>query len=489
MAFGAISGGGGAEPSSAGAAVKPNILFVLTDDLDLASIAHMPSLQSKLVQQGVSFSNNFVSVSLCCPSRATSLRGQYSHNTGIKTNGGANGGFATAHANGVESSTIATWLNAAGYRTALIGKYLNGYPNTAGDTYVPPGWDEWYSSVKGNPYSEYNYTLNENGTLVSYGNKTKDYGTTVYTKKTKEFVTRAAQAGEPFFAYLSVYAPHGPATPAPKDVDLFPGAKAPRTPNFNEADVSDKPAWVQAKPLLGAAAQNKIDTNYRKRLQSLQAVDRSISQLITTLKKNGQLANTYIVFTSDNGFHLGQHRLPQGKQTAYEEDIHVPLIVRGPGVPKNAKRAHITGNVDLAPTFAALGGAATPAFVDGRSFASLLGANPPAVSTWRKAYLVEHWLQGGAEPVGAGPQEPADDDQAAAAAPAKAIPEFHALRTARYTYVELVTGEKELYDHNVDPFELNNIAGTASPTLLASLHAQLAALTPCAGASCRTAEQ
>ena len=140
---------------------------MLTDDLDLGELAQMPILQSKLVEQGVTFSNYFVSVSLCCPSRTTTLRGQYSHNTGVETNGGANGGFATAHANGVESSTVATWLHGAGYRTALIGKYLNGYPNTAGDTYVPPGWDEWDSSVKGNPYSEYNYTLNENGTLVS----------------------------------------------------------------------------------------------------------------------------------------------------------------------------------------------------------------------------------------------------------------------------------------------------------------------------------
>jgi N-acetylglucosamine-6-sulfatase len=489
VVLGASFGGSTNEVKPAGAAVKPNILFVLTDDLDLGEIAQMPSLQSKLVKQGVSFSNNFVSVSLCCPSRATSLRGQYSHNTGIKTNGGTTGGFVTAHANGVENSTIATWLNSAGYRTALIGKYLNGYPNSAGDTYVPPGWDEWYSSVKGSPYSQYNYTLNENGILKSYGNRAKDYGTTVYLKKTQDFVTRAAQAGEPFFAYLSVYAPHGPATPAPQDVDDFPGATAPRPPNFNEADVSDKPAWIQSKPLLSAAAITKLDNLYRKRIQSLQAVDRAISKLITTLKNNGQLANTYIVFTSDNGFHLGNHRLPQGKQTAYEEDVHVPLIVRGPGVPKNAKRAHIVGNVDLAPTFSALGGAATPAFVDGRNVTPLLGASPPAVSTWRKAYLIEHWTQAGAEPPGTGPQEPPDEDQVVVAAAPAGLPEFHALRTARYTYIELVTGEKELYDHNVDPYELNNIATTAAPSLLTSLHNQLAALQNCAAAACRTAEQ
>lgn len=488
LSLSALTGGGSPTVPTAGAAVKPNILFVLTDDLDLGELAQMPILQSKLVDKGVTFSNNFVSVSLCCPSRSTTLRGQYSHNTGVKTNGGANGGFATAHANGIEASTVATWLHGAGYRTALIGKYLNGYPNTVSDTYVPPGWDEWYSSVKGNPYSEYNYTLNENGTLVSYGSKASDYGNTVYTKKTQDFVTRAAQAGKPFFAYLAVYAPHGPSTPAPQDVNDFPGAQAPRTPNYNEADVSDKPQWVQAKPVLDAAAQAATDAKYRKRIQSLQAVDRSIGKLITTLKNNGQLANTYIVFTSDNGFHLGQHRLPQGKQTAYEEDIHVPLIVRGPGVPAATTRAHIVGNLDLAPTFAALGGATTPAFVDGRSFASLLGANPPALSTWRHAYLVEHWTQAGAQAAGAGPQEPADGDQLAAPA-ANGIPELHAVRTARYTYTELITGEKELYDHTVDPFELNNIAATASPSLLAGLHAQLVALEGCAGATCRTADQ
>jgi N-acetylglucosamine-6-sulfatase len=491
VALAAVIGGTtpGSAPANAAVAAKPNILFVLTDDLDMGEIAQMPSLQSKLVKQGVTFNNNFVSVSLCCPSRTTTLRGQYSHNTGVETNGGSNGGFATAHANGVETSTVATWLQGAGYRTALIGKYLNGYPNTAGDTYVPPGWTEFDSSVKGNPYSEFNYTLNENGTLVSYGKKAKDYGTTVYTKKTQDFMTRAAQAGQPFFAYLAVYAPHAPATPAPRDANLFPGATAPRTPSYNEADVSDKPAWVQAKPRLDAATQAKTDALYRKRIQSLQAVDRSIGQLIATLKTNGQLANTYIVFTSDNGFHLGQHRLPQGKQTAYEEDIHVPLIVRGPGVPKNAKRAHITGNVDYAPTFAALAGAATPSFVDGRSLAPLLGASPPAVSTWRHAYLVEHWQQGGTEAPGSGPQEPADGDQVAAPAAAQGIPEYHAVRTARYTYVELVTGEKELYDHTVDPYELDNIAATASPALLSSLHDRLVALETCAGAGCRTADQ
>ncbi len=441
----------------------------------------------------MSFDNYFVSVSLCCPSRATTLRGQFAHNTGIKTNGGTNGGFVTAHTTGIESSTIATWLHEDGYRTGLIGKYLNGYPNTAGDTYVPPGWDEWDSSVKGNPYSEYDYTLNENGVLVGYGHRPRDYGTTVYLKKTEDFVTRAAQANQPFFAYLGVYAPHGPATPAPKDVDAFPGAVAPRSPNYNEADVGDKPAWIREKPLLDAQQQAKVDTKYRRRIQSLQAVDRGIGQLISTLKRNGQLANTYIVFASDNGFHLGNHRLLQGKQTGYDEDVHVPFIVRGPGVPKGAHRSQITGNVDLAPTFAGLAGASTPIFVDGRSFAPLLRPNPPSAASWRTAYLLEHYTQTGNEPAGTQPEEPPDDDTnahtAAAEARSEGLPELRGIRTARYTYIELATGEQELYDDRVDPFQLQNLASSASPSLLASLHARLVALSDCRANTCRTADQ
>ena len=474
---------------SAAAAGQPNILFIIADDLDLGEIAQMPILRSRMAAKGISFASAFVSVSICCPSRATILRGQYAHNTGVKTNAGTNGGFSTAYALGVEASTIATWLNDAGYATALMGKYLNGYPHGATRTYVPPGWDEWYSAVAGSPYSQYDYTLNENGTLVSYGHEPNDYGTSVYTRKAQDFLTRAALAGRPFFVFLSVYSPHDPFTPAPPDVDLFPGAQAPRTPNYNEADVSDKPLWLQAKPLMGPATQAATDTIYRLRIQSLQSLDRAIGQLISTLAANGQAENTYIVFTSDNGFHLGQHRLPRGKQTAFEEDVHVPLIVRGPGVPFGRTRRHIVGNIDLAPTFAELAGASAPAFVDGRSLAPLLGTDPPAVSTWRHAYLLEYWLQTGLTTPSAAPEEPPDGDQIAPATASGVMPEFHGMRTARYTYVEYTTGEKELYDHSVDPYELTNIASTARAGLLRRLHAQVAALQSCAGAECRIADR
>ena len=489
-------------------APRPNILFVLTDDLDAAELAFMPHVKSLMADQGVSFANYFVNVSLCCPSRATMLRGQYARNSGVRTNGGSNGGFERMYSSAIEQSTVATWLQSVGYHTALYGKYLNGYPGAAPTNYVPPGWTEWASSVAGNAYSEYNYTLNENGRSVRYGASPSDYGTDVYARKAAAFMRRAATAKAPFFIYLSVYAPHGPATPAPRHATLFPGVRAPRTPSFDEADVSDKPAFIRNRPKLRPRPLATIDSLYRKRLQSLQAVDEAVASLVDTLKANGQLDNTFIVFTSDNGFHLGQHRLVMGKQTAYEEDIHVPLIVRGPGVPAGRVVQHFSGNVDLAPTFAELGGATAPAFVDGRSLAPLLRRTLPSLASWRQVFLVEHWTQSQAQPDDS-TREPPDDDQVTVPPPggrggrgggrgagrggaqpagANAIPEFHALRTQRYSYVEYVTGEVELYDLSNDPHQLNNKSAEADRSLLAALSGQLAQLKSCAASTCRDIE-
>jgi N-acetylglucosamine-6-sulfatase len=471
------------------------VLFILADDLDLGEIAQMPKLQSMLVDQGVSFSNYFVSVSLCCPSRTTTLRGQYSHNTGVETNGGVNGGFETAHRLGDESSTIGTWLQAAGYRTALVGKYLNGYPDTVKKTYVPPGWNEFDSAAAGNPYSEFNYTLNENGKLVHYGSAASDYGTDVYVKKTQDFITHSAADHQPFFAYLAVYAPHQPATPAPRDAGRFPGAEAPRTPAYNATDTTGKPQFIRDLPLMTNKVQRRVDNLYRRRIQSLQAVDDGIDELIGTLRATGQLDNTYIVFTSDNGFHLGQFRMPAGKQSAYDFDIHLPLVVRGPGIPARGTPGQLVGNIDLAPTFAAMAGATTPNFVDGRSFLAL-AKDPTSQHQWRDAYLIEHWKENdGPGSRNGAPPEPGDLDQtdtAPAVRKSKAslntIPEYHAVRTHRYLYVEYATGERELYDLQADPYELHNIATTASTAVLRSLSAEVAALEHCRAAGCRTAE-
>ena len=277
------------------------------------------------------------------------LRGQYSHNTGVLTNGGSNGGFETAHADNIEQATVATAMQSAGYTTGLFGKYLNGYPNTVSPAYIPPGWDSWASASKGNPYSEYNYTLNQNGSQVRYGDQPQDYGTDVYVGQAQAFISQAAQEKKPFFIYLAVYAPHQPATPAPQDTQGFPGLQAPRDPSFNETDVSDKPAYIAELPLLTARQQRNIDNLYRRRAQSLQDVDRSVAALVNTLQQSGELSSTYIIFTSDNGFHLGQHRMPSGKQTANEPDIHLPLLVRGPGITAGSHVPAIAGTSTSPP--------------------------------------------------------------------------------------------------------------------------------------------
>ena len=481
---------------------RPNIIFLLTDDLDAASIAVMPKLKSLLVDQGASFSNFFVSFSLCCPSRSTILRGQYAHNTQILGNQPPTGGFQKFNSLGEEKSTIATWLQDAGYRTMLAGKYLNGYPNRTDLTYVPPGWTEWYSAARGNAYTEFDYTLNENGKLVRYGNKPEDYGTDVYARKTVDFIQRSAKEGKPFFAYVGVYAPHSPATAAPRHEKMFADAQAPRTPNFNEEDVSDKPAHIRNRPRLTAREIARVDEEYRKRLRSLQAVDDMIETLVNTLKATGQLDNTYIFFTSDNGFHLGNHRQVTGKIAPYEEEIHVPMIVRGPGVPAGKTVEHLAGNIDFAPTWAELAGAKVPDFVDGRSLASLWGKIPPSPDAWRQCFLLENGDMDKRTPAATrsaaaaltptGVLEPPDADEEEEELDAQgvrlSIPQFRGMRTRDYLYVEYVTGEKELYDLKNDPYQLQNLASKASAALLAQLSARLAELRGCAATTCRAAE-
>ena len=499
----------GASVPAAKSAKKPNVVFILTDDLDLTSYldpSRFPKVNSLLTQKGTTFSNFFVTDSLCCPSRSSILRGQYVHEHDVLGNLPPTGGYEKFHANGDEKSTLATWMHDAGYRTGLLGKYLNGYPETVDPTFVPPGWDEWDSPTSGgNPYSEYNYRLNENGKLVRYGSSPQDYLVDVLSQKSSEFIQH--KGDKPFFLYVAPYVPHQPATPAPRYVDAFPGVQAPRTPSFNEADMSAEPQWLQNRPLLDDQQIATIDQLYRKRLQSMLGVEDMLENVVDTLQKTGQLDNTYIVFSSDNGFHLGQHRLPPGKMTAFEEDIHVPLVVRGPDVPAGKKVDDLAMNIDLAPTFADLGGAKTPSFVNGRSLVSEMHGKKP--DSERKAVLVEHYAESrrrqGRRNAGAPSQQDPDNDTSppntgtpntGPQAPAVrrgqfqplGLPEYAALRTDRYTYVEYVTGERQLYDLRADPDELHNIVTTADPKLVQDLAKQLAALRACKGASCRTAD-
>ena len=472
------------------AAGKPNIILILTDDQDLMlqSMDFMPNVKALLADQGATFTNFFVPLSLCCPSRTGILRGQYPHNHKIWANEPPDGGFQKAYADNLEQDTIATALERAGYKTFFFGKYLNGYPATVSQTYIPPGWDDWYSPVAGDPYGEYNYTLNSDGTLVSHGSAPSDYLTDVMSAEAVNFIrTTAAQPGHPpFFMHLTPFAPHRPSTPAPRHASLFPGIQAPRTPSFNEADVSDKPAYIQALPPLSTADLQAIDAEYRLRLQSLQAVDDMVGAIVNELQAKGLLADTYIFFASDNGYHMGQHRFLAGKYTPYETDIRVPLVVRGPAVPSAIQIDQFASNVDLAPTLADLAGVSLTSNPDGRSLGPLLKAQSPAA--WRQAVLIEQ-MRGAVSP-----QEPVLRDRqfeppdTADLVLGNIYPGHAGYRSSTYKYVEYDTGEKELYYLGVDPDEMNNVVGSADPLFLSSAEIYLATLKSCAGGGCLSAE-
>jgi arylsulfatase A-like enzyme len=485
----------------------PNVVLILTDDLavnDLnpAALEHMPNIKSLLMDEGTTFDNAFVTNPLCCPSRATVLRGQYTHNHQILANEPPLGGFQKFRLLGHENSTMATWVKEQGYRTALFGKYLNGYD----ETYIPPGWDEWYA-VTGNYLS---HTFNENGHLVDYDPESY-YDTDVMRDKATDYITRTAGADPPFFTadrpflmWIGTKAPHQPANPAPRDENAYPDVSLPRPPSFDEKDVSDKPGWVRDNPPVSPEQKRYMEELHRKRLQSMLAVDDMVGDLVRALRRSDELDNTYIFFTSDNGFHLGQHRLGAGKWTPYEEDTRVPLIVRGPGVPEGRTLQHLVLNNDLAPTFADLAGARTPSFVDGRSLEPLLRDNVTPLRDWRQRFVVE----GVAERSGV-PQPPFIDEsevtplltgdplpsnwRRSSAASARSSedwgrPWMKALRTNNYLYVDYKTGERELYDLRDDPYQLHNVYATAPPKLTQRLEAQLEALRQCNAAECRAAE-
>jgi N-acetylglucosamine-6-sulfatase len=457
---------------SAATAKKPNIVFVLTDDLAWNLVKYMPHVQA-LQKDGMTFSRYYVTDSLCCPSRSSIFSGRFPHDTGVFTNMSPDGGFGRFQSGGEERSTFATALQAAHYRTAMMGKYLNGYTPTGlvngKPLYVPLGWNEW--DVAGNGYGEFNYNLNENGKLVAYGNQSQDYLTDVISGKAVDFINSSADAHSPFMIELATFAPHQPATPAPRDANDFPGLKAPRSRDYDVANTR-APRWLSGHPPLTPLQVARLDALFRKRAQSIQAVDDMIGRIEATLRARGLTDNTYIVFSSDNGFHLGDHRLLQGKMTAFDTDIRVPLIVAGPGVPAGRTTTAIAQNVDLRPTFSQLGGASVPANVDGHSLVRLLRGGK--ASDRRRSALVEHH----------GPDFNTHDPDLPA--PGSGNPtSYEALRTAGAVFVEYADGEREYYDIRRDPNELDNAIGRVPAKRLTQLKAMLHKLEKCSGKECR----
>ena len=446
---------------------RPNILLVMTDDQTVESMRVMPEVQQLLADRGTTFDNSFVNFSLCCPSRATAFTGQYSHNTHVQGLAPPLGGYTKLNT----TNYLPLWLQQAGYRTMHLGKFLNGYGSQNPDPYeVPPGWDVWQASIDPSTYDYTHFTLNENGTLVDYGgvNDPGMYQTDFYTNRAIQLIDDNAESSRPFFFSLAYLAPHHGAplefddppvlkTPAvaPRHQNAFASELLPMPPSFNEADVSDKPWFVRRRALFTPDRLAAIQEEYQQRLESLLAVDEGVQRVVAELEQTGELDNTLIIFTSDNGFMHGEHRISTGKVVLYEPSIRVPLVMAGPGVPSGQHRTQLVSNADLSATILDAAGGYAGLPQDGRSLFPLLR---DAGLQWGRDLLIE----------------------------GRSIDEsFNGLRTPRYMYAHYRGGTREMYDLYRDPDELNNLSRDKRyKAVRAELSKRLERLRRCRGASC-----
>jgi N-acetylglucosamine-6-sulfatase len=413
----------------------PNIVFILLDDARYDDMVAMPEVVRLVGQAGATLSHFYAPFPLCCPARATLLTGQYAHNHGVVSNFKPTGGWTEFD----DASTLATWLDPT-YRTGLVGKYLNEYKVP----YVPPGWDEWMV-----PRGVYNFTYPawfiKRGTAAGTTQQIPGYQTDTMGDLASDFITRNAPSDEPFFLEVSVVAPHAglPADPddtsipstSPKLVyrDAFLGTVN-TDPSFNEADVSDKPS----KPaLLSAQTVAGLTESFQQRREAMLSAQDAIVQIVDTLEAQAELDNTYIVFMSDNGHLLGEHRIRYDKKQPYEVSNHVPMMVRGPGIVPGTVISDATSQVDFAPTVLAMAGAASPApgRIDGVDLLPLLTGTG---TLNRSAILIE-------------------------ATSGKSSPDplpwiYHGIVDERWKYIERSSGARELYDLANDPYELDNLA-------------------------------
>jgi N-acetylglucosamine-6-sulfatase len=470
-----LAAGARAQPPSPSKAApgkeRPNLIVVLLDDADADILETMPRLRTLVGDRGARFTANVANTPLCGPARAVILTGQYAHRTKVYYNNGPEGGYTPWLAGGYDAKNLGPWLQDLGYRTGIFGKYLNDFPSGRAETFVPPGWDDFRGVLSDREAHNNRFTLNENGALTVYDAATGGYQTDLLSGKLDAFI-RASEArdDQPFFALLSLSAPHVPPEPAERHKDAFPGDVAPRKPSYDEADLKDKPKALQeqAKPLT-PADHREIDATYRAMRQSLLAVEDAIESLTQDARRDfGERSKTYIFLTSDNGWMRGEHRIPSEKYAPYEESIRVPLIVTGPGRARGPCRLppHRTrGSGTHAPR--PRGGVRVGDPGVRRAFSrAFLRAVKPETTPWRESILIEHF--GGGSPF--------------------RVRSYVGARTEKDVYIEYATGEKEYYDLVADPFQMENRASSLAPAVLARLSARLAALRNCAAAACRAAE-
>jgi arylsulfatase A-like enzyme len=404
---------------------KLNVVVILSDDERVDGTSVMKNVQRLLVDHGVTFTDYHVTSSLCGPSRASILTGDYPHHTGVLDNFGPHSGSVFN-----PTSTVATWLHGAGYETSLVGKYINAY-STWGGQAKPPGWDNW-QALDGHPLERYyDYAINDNGKIIHYGHKPRDYSTDVLTQKAVDFIHGARK---PFFLYYAPVAPHLPAIPAKRDQGKLENIAPINSPAFNQRNIGKEPWRFWHKDMLKAAAQLYINHVRIRQLEALLALDRGVKRIVAELKARHELDHTVILYTSDNGFLWGEHRLG-GKIWPYQESTHVPLIVRAPWTTHATTNSQPVLNVDLAPTISAIAGVTPGLAQDGRSFLPFLYGSK--IPTWRKSFLVEFL---GKSKLPSGP------------------PPYIAVQSKQFLYVNYFNGWRELYNLRRDPWELDNVA-------------------------------
>jgi len=462
---------------------RPNIVFIVMDDLRRDDLPWLPTIEQEIGSTGTAFSSFYASTALCCPSRASMLRGQYPHNTGVLTNAEPDGGFTAFH--DLETSTLATWLDPT-YATGYVGKYLNGYEG-ATQTHVPPGWDDWNATTR--TYHYLRVLSNDNGTVVDNSgvNSPRLFG-----QQSVEFVRESAPATEPFFLHLSFVTPHGgyPERDYPRldgerrastafvpvaDRGTYVGPVHAEHDSYNEADTSDKTGPVVDLPPLSATAESRIARQNRQRRESLASADRAIARVIGELRAAGEYADTVVIFTSDNGVMLGEHRIPSNKRQPYQEATNLPFLVTGPGVPAAEVWGGVAGTHDIAPTILDIAGAEAGIEMDGMSVLS----HEWRRDTGRAVVLEQPALPIDAENGGAiryaAPRSVKDTEWA-----------YRGLVTKRWKFVSWDRlGTEELYDLRADPNELSNLSEQREwqhkSTLL---RRRLAQLWMCSGQQC-----
>jgi N-acetylglucosamine-6-sulfatase len=466
---------------------RPNIVVLMTDDQTATDMTPLPKTRRLIGDAGVTFTRSFVSYPVCCPSRATFFTGQYAHNNGVHClYPWCGGGYG--HLN--QRQYLPVWLERDGYATAHIGKFLNGY-GLERPADIPKGWTEWYGLIDHSTYRMWGYSLFENGVRRTYGDVLREvprqYQTDVLGRKAVDFIRRRAPDDKPFFLSVAFLAPHHESgytqrktgqlvRAAPRHRGHFANAAFRRPPSYNEQDVSDKP-WFLGRwnGPISARRNAAIVTRKRERWESLLAVDDSVAKVIRELRRTGELDNTYVIFTSDNGYMQGEHRVPLGKMLPYDPSTQVPLLIRGPRLPRNRQTKALVGNVDLAPTILRATHVRLRRQLDGRSF--LPFARNVRLRSLRPLLH---------ETVGNGARGRSNTREGGARQQQPRVPAWRAVRTTRWLYVDYKGGERELYDLRRDPAELRSVA--SDPRLrvrLRTLRRILSDLTRCKGSGCQ----